>query len=222
LDLVVISAIAVGNFRKPQEPLSVDGTAGATHGHLTSLFVGACVLWNLYCFVFLARFAFPNFWVERAATLSGDCLGHSYLGLLFARTLDPTMDTPVPAAYLFKLMLFFIPSTGEKVRDQSHPTHYHIVTITIFSVHGYHHHFFLPLSLCPDPQHDTMPHVSNAQNSIVVALMEQHGQPLALLVCLFVVAAWLLIHERFFSNRCVRVSVVNAPQTDANRSRWDL
>ena len=111
------------------------------------LFVGVCVLWNLYCFVFLARFAFPNFWVERAATLSGDCLGHSYLGLLFARTLDPTMDTPVPAAYLFKLMLFFMPSTGEKVRGPSHFTHDHILTIvtititmTIIAAHWYHHY----------------------------------------------------------------------------------
>ena len=66
LDLVVISAICVGNFRKTQEPLSVDGTAGAAHGWLTNLFVCVCVLWNLYCFVFLAKFAFPNFWVERA------------------------------------------------------------------------------------------------------------------------------------------------------------
>ena len=114
LDMVVIAAISVGNFRKPQEPLSVDGKAGASHTWLTVIFVLACVGWNIYCFCALARYAFPNFWLERAVTLSGDCLGHSYLGLLFARTLDPMMETPVPTAYLFKLMLFFIPSTAEK------------------------------------------------------------------------------------------------------------
>jgi hypothetical protein len=151
LDLVVISAIAVGNFRKPQEPLSVDGTAGATHGHLTILFVSACVLWNLYCFVFLARFAFPNFWVERAATLSGDCLGHCYLGLLFARTLDPTMDTPVPAAYLFKLMLFFMPSTGEKVSGQHHPTRDHIMAIMTIAIIAAHWFLHLLTLLTPFP-----------------------------------------------------------------------
>ena len=37
-----------------------------------------------------------------------------FLGLLFARTLDPAMESPVPAAYAYKLMLFFIPSSGGK------------------------------------------------------------------------------------------------------------
>jgi hypothetical protein len=36
------------------------------------------------------------------------------VGLLFARTLDPAMESPVPAAYAYKLMLFFIPSSGGK------------------------------------------------------------------------------------------------------------
>jgi hypothetical protein len=35
-------------------------------------------------------------------------------GLLFARTLDPLMESPVPAAYAYKLMLFFIPTSGVK------------------------------------------------------------------------------------------------------------
>ena len=35
-------------------------------------------------------------------------------GLLFARTLDPAMESPVPAAYAYKLLLFFIPSSGGK------------------------------------------------------------------------------------------------------------
>ena len=67
-------------------------------------------LWNGFCFLFVARSIFPNFWFERGLVLTADALGHSYCGLLFARTLDPSMESPVPAAYAYKLMLFFIPS----------------------------------------------------------------------------------------------------------------
>lgn len=41
-------------------------------------------------------------------------MGHSFMGILFARALDPAMSTPVPAAYLCKLMLFIFPSSGGK------------------------------------------------------------------------------------------------------------
>ena len=57
---------------------------------------------------------FPNFWYERGLVLSADAMGHSFMGLLVARALDPAMITPVPAAYAYKLMILFIPSTGSK------------------------------------------------------------------------------------------------------------
>lgn len=78
------------------------------------MFVIICLFWNAFCFFFVAKYLFPNYWYERALTLSGDAMGHSYTGLLFARTLDPSMESPVPAAYAYKLMLFFIPSSGAK------------------------------------------------------------------------------------------------------------
>jgi hypothetical protein len=115
LDLVIVGAISVANFRKPQDGLGNNfGNPGHHHRVYVLLYVSVCCFWHIICFVFIARYAFPNFWVDRALTLSGDALGHSYLGLLFARTLDPRMETPVPAAYAYKLMLFFVPSTGEK------------------------------------------------------------------------------------------------------------
>ena len=49
--------------------------------------------------------------------LSPPALSHLSLpppGLLLARTLDPSMESPVLAAYAYKLMLFFIPSSGGK------------------------------------------------------------------------------------------------------------
>lgn len=89
-------------------------TLESTHYLLCSFFVIICLLWNTFCFLFVAKYLFPNYWYERALTLSGDAMGHSYTGLLFARTLDPSMESPVPAAYAYKLMLFFIPSSGAK------------------------------------------------------------------------------------------------------------
>ena len=41
-------------------------------------------------------------------------MGHSFMGLLLVRALDPSMSTPVPAAYLCKLMLLIFPSSGGK------------------------------------------------------------------------------------------------------------
>ena len=79
-------------------------------------------------------------------------MGHSYTGLLFARTLDPSMESPVPAAYAYKLMLFFVPSSG-------------------------------------------------AKNTIVVSLMLSHGPWAALLVCLCVVATWIIIFDTHFKHR---------------------
>ena len=39
-------------------------------------------------------------------------MGNSFCGLLFARVLDPSLLSPVPAAFAAELMLFFIPSSA--------------------------------------------------------------------------------------------------------------
>lgn len=107
LDLLVISALCIANPR-------LESMNSVTHYLVCGVFVLVCIGWNAICFYFIARNLFPNFWFKRALTLSGDALGHSYMGLLFIRTLDPGMESPVPAAYAYKLMMFFIPSSGMK------------------------------------------------------------------------------------------------------------
>jgi hypothetical protein len=53
--------------------------------------------------------------LSRTYFLLGEALGHSTTGLLFARALDPSMNTPVPFSYACKQMLFAIfPSSGGK------------------------------------------------------------------------------------------------------------
>jgi Na+/glutamate symporter len=84
------------------------------HYGLISVFVLACTLWNIYVFVYFAKDMFPNFYFERAVVLSADAMGHPAMGLLFARTLDPEMSTPVPVAYICKLAMFVVPSSGGK------------------------------------------------------------------------------------------------------------
>lgn len=106
LDMVVIASISSA-LPKPQNLEQVN------YG-LVSLFVIACVAWNIFVFYYLARIMFPNYWYERGVILSADAMGHSYIGLLFARGLDPAMETPVPTAYACKLLLFLIPSSGSK------------------------------------------------------------------------------------------------------------
>ena len=118
LDLLVISALSISN-PKPN-------ALQETHYLACGGFVLICLVWNLFCFGFVARQLFPNFWFERALTLTADALGHAYTGLLFVRTLDPAMESPVPAAYAYKLMLFFIPSSGGK----------NTIVVTMVTHHG--------------------------------------------------------------------------------------
>jgi hypothetical protein len=106
LDLIVIASLS-NSLPKPR-------ALETTHYQLCSFFVLINLAWNAFCFIFVARSLFPNFWFERSLTLSADALGHCYTGLLFARTLDPAMESPVPAAYAYKLMLFFVPASGGK------------------------------------------------------------------------------------------------------------
>ena len=120
LDLLVIAALSRAN-PKPHQMEN-------THYMVVSFFSFLCLAWNVFCFVFIARHLFPNFWFERSLTLAGEALGHSYMGLLFARTMDPAMESPVPAAYAAKLLCFFIPSSGSK----------NTIVISLLSQHGPH------------------------------------------------------------------------------------
>lgn len=106
LDLLVICALSTASPHTD--------TLQSTHYMLCGLFVVICASWNVFCFFYLAKDFFPNYWFIRAVTISGGVLGHSYMGLLLARTLDPHLLTPVPVAYAYKLMLFIIPSTAVK------------------------------------------------------------------------------------------------------------
>ncbi|KAM3567297.1 hypothetical protein VYU27_010555, partial [Nannochloropsis oceanica] len=44
----------------------------------------------------------------------GDALGHSWVGLLLARAIDPALQTPVPLAFTYKLLVFVVPGSGGK------------------------------------------------------------------------------------------------------------
>lgn len=108
LDVLMIAACSSASPR----PLSLDRNF-LQYG-LVLLFAFVCFAWNMFCFFVLAYRLFPNYSFERGLVLMADCMGHSYSGLLFARTMDPLMETPVPAAYAYKLILFFVPSSGGK------------------------------------------------------------------------------------------------------------
>lgn len=162
LDMLVIAALSTAN-PKPK-------ALKEAHYDIVAVFVAACVGWNIFAFFFLARRLFPNFWYERGLTLSGNSLGHSFMGLLFARTLDPTLETPAPTAYAYKLMIFFIPSSGGK-------------------------------------------------NNIVVSIVDSHGCFVALLVCLCVVTAWLIIFEKHFKHRFINGKCGNSRRASGKDSR---
>ena len=106
LDLLVICAIstALPNIESWSD----------THYMHCSLFVIICLSWNIFCFFHIAKEIFPNYWFSRAVTISGGVLGHPFMALLLARTLDPHLLSPVPVAYAYKLMLIIIPSTTVK------------------------------------------------------------------------------------------------------------
>jgi hypothetical protein len=57
-----------------------------THYLICSGFVAICVVWNAFCFFFIAKRVFPNFWFERGLVLTADCLGHCYTGTSLSLT----------------------------------------------------------------------------------------------------------------------------------------
>eukprot|EP00605_Chrysophyceae_sp_TOSAG23-4_P000184 GSChrysophyteH1.ASY1.ANO1.218.1 assembled CDS len=107
LDLVFISALSK-SLPRPQD------IRNGTHYLIVGVMVFLILLWNLLCYFLVARNMFPNFRFERSLVLSGAAMGNSYVGLLFARVMDPLLQSPVPAAFGAKLLLFFIPSSAAK------------------------------------------------------------------------------------------------------------
>ena len=108
LDLVFISALT------KSLPRSVEADKGHTHFMAVTGLVLVMLMWNVICYIAVARHMFPNFHFERALVLSASAMGNSYSGLLFARLMDPSLNSPVPAAFAAKLLLFFIPSSAAK------------------------------------------------------------------------------------------------------------
>jgi len=108
LDLVFISALTKSLPRQHE--------AAKNHTHILAVtgLVLVMLMWNVACYVGVARHMFPNFQFERALVLSASAMGNSYSGLLFARLMDPSLNSPVPAAFAAKLLLFFIPSSAAK------------------------------------------------------------------------------------------------------------
>ena len=72
LDLLFIASLSKA-YPKPKN-------LEETHYIICSCFVLVCFLWNVFCFIFVAKKVFPNFWFERGLVLTADCMGHSYTG----------------------------------------------------------------------------------------------------------------------------------------------
>ena len=106
LDIVIVACLAKSLLR-PRD-------VGHTHYMAIGSLISVMLLWNVLCYIIVARHIFPNFKFERALVLSASAMGNSYSGLLFARLMDPTLQSPVPAAFGAKLLLFFVPSSAAK------------------------------------------------------------------------------------------------------------
>jgi hypothetical protein len=110
LDLLVIGALTCST--------SMYNESSESEHHAYSLLVASmvllCGIWNLYFMFYWGTFFFPNYWFDRGLVLLGDSMGHSFMGLLFARALDYSMETPVPTAFAYKSMLIFIPTSVGK------------------------------------------------------------------------------------------------------------
>jgi hypothetical protein len=116
LDLLTLGSLAALEWRTPLVALREGGGRGASLLGSFEATVVALLGWNLYA-VRQAPELFPNFPFARATVLVGDSLGHSWVGLLLARSYDPFLQTPVPLAFTAK-MLLSIPVPGSAVKNQ--------------------------------------------------------------------------------------------------------
>eukprot|EP00300_Choanocystis_sp_HF-7_P027274 c32359_g1_i1.p1 GENE.c32359_g1_i1~~c32359_g1_i1.p1 ORF type:complete len:727 (+),score=135.38 c32359_g1_i1:1-2181(+) len=70
------------------------------------------LLWHVVCFTVIAPRLCPNHWYLRAVAEGGQGLGLTWTGLLFVRTMDPLMRTPVPFAFAAKQMVHNVILSG--------------------------------------------------------------------------------------------------------------
>ena len=85
-----------------------------THYYAVGALVFMCLVFNVCCYQWIGRKFFPNYGFERAIVVSAGVTGDAFSGLFMARVLDPTLASPVAAAFASNLMLFFIPGTTAK------------------------------------------------------------------------------------------------------------
>ena len=107
LDLLVVAALSSAGYFPSANELP-------SYTPEIVVMIAVCAIWNVTFLFLLGRDMFPNFWFDRSVVLMGDSMGHAFIGLLFARCLDSTMDTPVPAAFAYKLMFIFLPTSAGK------------------------------------------------------------------------------------------------------------
>ena len=86
LDLLFIASLS----KASPKPKNLE----ETHYLICSGFVIICVIWNAFCFFFIAKRVFPNFWFERGLVLTADCLGHCYTGTALWLTAHTTWCNP--------------------------------------------------------------------------------------------------------------------------------
>ncbi len=67
--------------------------------------IGAGIIWNVFCVLFLARRVFKDAWFERAIAEMGQSMGVTATGLLLLRVVDPDYKTPAAEAFAFKQLM---------------------------------------------------------------------------------------------------------------------
>lgn len=107
LDLLIVAALASAGYFPSAHVLP-------SYTPEIIVMIVVCAIWNVVFVFTMGPHMFPNFWFDRSVVLMGDSMGHAFMGLLFARCLDPTMETPVPAAFAYKLMFIFLPTSAGK------------------------------------------------------------------------------------------------------------
>ena len=69
------------------------------------ILVGAGILWNVFCVVFLARRLLPDAWFERSIAEMGQSMGVTATGLLLLRVVDPDYESPAADAFAYKQLV---------------------------------------------------------------------------------------------------------------------
>lgn len=76
------------------------------HAAVFGLLYGVGVIWIFFCFIFLARKMFPEYWFQNAIISFGQSMGMTATGLLFAQMVDPKSRTNAVESFGYKQLLF--------------------------------------------------------------------------------------------------------------------